>query len=205
MICCMTSLFLHLLPHCSFSLSVHCTALAGGGTGGFLWQPAPPLLAETGPVLLAGSVEGKQGGSEGRGEGENGLGRREAGGVEAWSQLVMKSSLFIFRRQSGSERARGLRSSTAFSASKVCWALLRSALPVPVSVPVCHSWEIQRYQDWKRPLQTWSFSLHRLHSATLEVRLPSLCAAPDRALLCALLYCPSVSVDCCGGGWEVGV
>lgn len=127
-------------PSSSSLLFFSVRALHGtSGTGGFLWQPAPPLLAETGPVLLAGSVEGKQGGSEGRGEGENGLGRREAEGVEAWSQLVMKSSLFILRRQSGSERARGLRSSTAFSASKVCRALLRSALPVPVSVPVCHS------------------------------------------------------------------
>lgn len=67
-------------------------------------------------MLLAGSVEGKRGGSEG--------GRELGGGrVEGWRrglQLVMKSSLFILRRQSVSGRARGLRGSTAFSACKVC-------------------------------------------------------------------------------------
>ncbi|KAK5867620.1 hypothetical protein PBY51_012091 [Eleginops maclovinus] len=51
--------------------------------------------------------------------------------MEGWRrglQLVMKSSLFILRRQSVSGRARGLRGSTAFSACKVCRVPLRSVL-----------------------------------------------------------------------------
>lgn len=91
--------------------------------GGFLWQSAPPLLAGTGPGACywlgvwkgSGEVvkEGGRGGKEGLGGGR----------VEGWRrglQLVMKSSLFILRRQSVSGRARGLRDSTAFSACKVC-------------------------------------------------------------------------------------
>lgn len=63
-------------------------------------------------LLLARTVEG-----ESR---EGGLGRGETGGVEAWSGLAMKSSLFILRRQSVSGRAQGLRSSTVVSACEVC-------------------------------------------------------------------------------------
>lgn len=51
-------------------------------------------------MLLAGSVEGKQGGRDRGGEGvgrEIGFGRREAGGVEAWS--AARNEVFSFHPQ----------------------------------------------------------------------------------------------------------
>lgn len=116
----------------------------GNGIGGFLWQSASPWLGQA-CLLLAGSVEGKQGGREGGGEGDREGGREDlvGGRLEGWRrglQLVMKSSLFILRRQSVSGRARGLRSSTAFCVCKVCRASVSSALRcLCVSAPVSHS------------------------------------------------------------------
>lgn len=42
-------LFISFLISLCPPLPVHCTALAGSGMGGFLWQSASPLLAGTGP------------------------------------------------------------------------------------------------------------------------------------------------------------
>lgn len=56
-----------------------------------------------------------------------GWGRRETRVVEACLVLVMKSSLFILRRQSVSGRAWGLRCSTALPVCEVCRKRLHSA------------------------------------------------------------------------------
>lgn len=129
------SLSLHLSLLLSLFLSLCALHSAGRQWDGrFSLAVCSPSLGWDRPwsVLLAGSVEGKVVKEEGR-EGERGLG---GGRLEGWRrglQLVMKSSLFILRSQSVSGRARGLRSSTAFSACKVCRVLLCAALPVRLS------------------------------------------------------------------------
>lgn len=175
------------------SLSLHHTAQAGHEMGGFLWQSASPLLAGTGPGtcywlgVWKGSREVERGEEKGVGR-EIGFGRRETGGVEGWRrglQLVMKSSLFILRRQSVSGRARGLCSSTALSA---CNAPLCAAC-----VSICHSWQTQRHHEQQEPLQSWGFPLIWLHTITLEVspsstHLLSPCLPLLSVCVCGLLW-----------------
>ena len=133
------------------SLSV-CTAQRwqSEGLGGFLWQSASPLLAGTGPGACYWLGVWKGSGEVAREERREGERAREEGDWRGWRrglQLVMKSSLFILRRQSVSGRARGLRGSTAFSACK----------SVPSVSPLCSallprlSACLPQLRDTKRP------------------------------------------------------
>lgn len=132
----MPSLSLYVLAH----FSVHCAAQAGDGMV-FFGSLLP--LSWLGQALehATGWECGREAGRE-----EGGRGGLGGGRLEGWRrglQLVMKSSLFILRRQTVSERAWGLRCSAALSA---CNALPCAA---QLSAAVSHSWDTQRECELK--------------------------------------------------------